>query len=134
MTWWFIVGIWCLFVAICILTAEWNDSIRRKRIKDGNPKQIEHFWWFFAYCILCSGVFYISHNWIQIGSILLLRASVFPVSYNMYAGLAPFNLSKTSKAIFDRLQVRLGLESSEEVNIIAFCISVILLFIQIFVK
>ena len=131
MTWWFIVGVWVLFVLICIVTAEWNVSIVKKRIKNGNPNQIEHGLWFAGYCALCAAIFYISLNWIEVISLLCLRASVFPVSYNLFDGLPPFNLSKSSKSIFDRTQVNLKLKSSEEVNIIAFCISIVLMAYQI---
>lgn len=134
MTWWFISGIWCAFVVGNICLAEWNDTVRRKRIKNGNTKQIEHFWYGLGYCVLCGGVFYISRSWWEFVSLILLHASIFPVSYNRFSDLPAFHLSTTSAAITDRVMVKLGLKSTEEVNIIAFCISVILLFLQIFLK
>lgn len=130
----FVIVVWFIFVGANILIAEWNDSVRRHRIANKNPKQIEHFWYGLGYCILCGIPFYISRNWLEFFSLILLHASVFPVSYNLFVGLSPFTLSKTSKAIFDKTLVKWKFKSTEEVNIIAFCISIILLFIQIFIK
>lgn len=131
MIWGFICGIWCLFVGINISIAEWNDSVRRKRIKNGNTKQIEHFWYGLGYGILCGAIFYISRNWAEFFSLLLLHLGVFPPAYNRFSDLPMFNLSKTSRAITDRIMVAMKLKSTEEVNIIAFCISVILMVVQL---
>lgn len=128
----FIIGAWGLFFFVNIAIAEWNDTVRRKRIKKGNLKQIEHFWYGLGYCLLCSGVFYISRSWIELLSILLLHISVFTVSYNRFSDLPAFNLSRTSKAITDRLLVRLGFRSYEFVAVSAFCISVTLFILQFF--
>lgn len=128
----FIIVVWAIFSVGNIALAEWNDTIRRNRIKEGNPKQIEHFWWGLAYCICCGAVFYISRNWWQFFSLLLLHLSIFPVSYNLFAGQPTFALSKTSKAITDRWMVKLGFKSTEEVNIISFCISLIFLMLQLY--
>lgn len=134
MTWWFISGIWCLFVGINICIAEWNDSVRRKRIKNGNTKQIEHFWYGLGYCLLCGSIFYISKSWIEFGSLLLQHISIFTVAYNRFADQPAFHLSTTTTSITDRIMVKLGRKSTEEVNIISFCISVILLVYQIIAK
>lgn len=127
-----IISIWLLFILINIMLAWQNDMVRRKRIAENNPKQIEHFLYFLGYCALIGVIYWKVHSWVEVVSLLLLHASVFPVSYNLCAGLPPFSLSKTSKAIFDRLQVKVGLKSSEEVNVIAFCVSIILFFYQLF--
>lgn len=128
----FIIGVWGLFFLANIAIAEWNDTVRRNRIKKGNPKQIEHFWYGLGYGLLCGGVFYISRSWIELISILLLHISVFTVAYNRFSDLPAFNLSKTSKAITDRLLVKLRLKSYEPVAVPAFCISATLLILQFF--
>ncbi len=62
----FIIFVWAAFVVGNIFLAEWNDSVRRQRIANKNPKQIEHFWYALGYCILCGVPFWISHNWLQL--------------------------------------------------------------------
>lgn len=134
MKWWFIIGVWLVGVLINICIAELNDRTRRKRIAAKNTKQINHPLWAAIYCTLCAIPIYISRNWEEAISILLLHISVFPVAYNVFSGESTFNLSKTTTAWSDKFMVRIGLKSTEEVNIIAFCISVILLFIQLLNK
>lgn len=130
----FIIVVWFIFVGVNILIAEWNDSVRRHRIANKNPKQIEHFWYGLGYCILCGIPFYISRNWWELFSLVLLHGSVFPAAYNIFSDNPVFHLSTTSAAIFDKTLVKWGFKSTEEVNIIAFCISIIFLFIQIFFR
>jgi hypothetical protein len=130
----FIIAVWFGFVLINICIAEWNDRVRRIRIRIGNPKQIEHFWYGLGYCLLCYGVFYISGSWIEFVSILLLHISVFTVAYNLFSDNPAFNLSKTTKALTDRLLIKLGFKSYEFVAITAFCISAVLFILQLFVK
>jgi hypothetical protein len=130
----FIIVVWFVFVAINILVAESNDATRRRRIANKNTKQIEHFWYALGYCILCGIPFYISRNWWELGSLLLLHISIFPCAYNFFSDNNLFHLSPTSEALTDRTMRQLGLKSTEEVNIIAFCISIIFLFIQIFFR
>lgn len=130
----FVIVVWFIFVAINIFVAEWNDSTRRRRIANKNPKQIEHFWYALGYLLLCGIPFYISRNWWELASLILLHASVFPVAYNLWSGHPTFYLSPTTKSLFDRTLAKIGLKSTEEVNIISFCLSIIFLFIQIFVK
>lgn len=128
----FIIATWTLFHFINIGIAEWNDTVRRNRIKTGNRKQIEHFWYGLGYCLLSAGVFYISHSFIELISVLLLHISVFAVAYNRFADLPAFNLSKTSKALTDRMLVRLGFKSYKFVAVTAYCISVVLFILQFF--
>lgn len=128
----FVITIWVIFAVGNIGIAEWNDTVRRKRIANKNPKQIEHFWYGLGYCILCGIPFCISRNYWELFSLLLLHLSVFPVSYNLFSGQPTFNLSKTSQALTDKIMVRIGLRSTEEVNIISFCISLIFLMLQLF--
>lgn len=134
MTWKFIVVVWLIYVAVNICIAELNDKTRRKRIANKTYKQINHPLWAAIYCALCAIPIYISRSWIEALSILLLHISIFPVAFNRFSDLPAFHLSPTSTAITDDIMRRLKLKSTEEVNIIAFYISVILLFIQIFVK
>lgn len=127
----FVIVIWLLFMLINSLIAESNDQTRRNRIKKGNKRQIEHFWYGLGYGILCLIPFYISRNWWELISLLLLHISVFPVAYNVFGGLKPFNLSTTSDAITDKIMVKLGLKTTKWVNIITLILSIGLLFFQI---
>lgn len=134
MTWKFIVVVWLIYVGVNICIAELNDKTRRKRIANKTYKQINHPLWSAIYCALCAIPIYISRSWIEAISILLLHISIFPISFNVFSGQSTFNLSKTTTAWTDRMMVKMGLKSTEEVNIIAFCISVILMVWQIFNK
>jgi len=132
MKWQFIIGFWLLFVLINILLAEWNNSVRLKRIANKNPKQIEHFWYGLGYGILCAIPFYISRNYWQLFSLLLLHLNVFSVSYNLFSELPAFHLSLSTKSVTDRVMRAIGLKSIEEVAIISFCISTVFLMFQLF--
>lgn len=128
----FIITVWVIFAVGNIGIAEWNDSIRRKRIANKNPKQIEHFWYGLGYGILCGAVFYISRNYWELFSLLLLHLSVFPVAYNLFSDLPGFHLSLSTKAVTDRIMRTIGLKSIEEVAIISFCISITFVMFQLF--
>lgn len=128
----FIILTWLGFNALNIVIAEWNDHVRRVRIRLGDPRQIEHFWYGLGYGLLCGGAWYISRSWIGFFSILLLHISVFTVAYNRFSDNPAFNLSRTSKALTDRLLVKLGFKSYEVVAVSAFCISVVLFILQLF--
>jgi hypothetical protein len=127
-----IIGIWLGFAALNIGIAWWNDHVRRVRIRLGDPKQIEHLWYGLGYSLLCGGVWYRSRSWIDFFSILLLHISVFTIAYNRFSDNPAFNLSRTSKALSDRLLVSLGFKSYEFVAVSAFCISVVLFILQLF--
>lgn len=121
-----IIFVWFVYVGVNIGLAEWNNLIRVERIKAGNKKQIEHFWWGLFYGALCAPMYWPGGVWF-VGSVLLLHISVFPVFFNRASDLPAFHLSKTSTAITDRIMVWLGLTSTEWVNIGAFILSIGLL-------
>lgn len=128
----FIITVWVIFAVGNIGIAELNDSTRRRRIANKNPKQIEHFWYGIGYCLLCGAVFYISRNYWELTSLLLLRSSVFAVAYNKFSDLPAFHLSLSTTSWWDRLLRTIGLKSIEEVAIISFCISIVFLMLQLF--
>ena len=130
----FIIAVWLGFILINISIAEWNDHVRRVRIRIGNPKQIEHFWYGLGYCLLCGAVWYISRSWIELISLLLQHISVFTVAYNLFSDNPAFNLSKTSKALTDRVLVARGFKSYEFVAVTAFCVSAVLFIVQLFFR
>lgn len=130
----FIIEVWLGFILVNIAVAKWNDRVRRIRIRIGNPKQIEHFWYGLGYCLLCGALFYKSRNWAQLGSILLLHISVFTVAYNRFSDNPAFNLSKTTKALTDKTLVKIGLKSYAPVAIPAFAVSLALFILQLFHK
>lgn len=130
----FIITVWVIFAVGNIGIAELNDSTRRKRIANKNPKQIEHFWYGLGYGILCGVIWYISRDWWEFFSLLLLHASVFACAFNLFSGEALFYLSPTSNAVTDGLYRKMGLKSIEEPAIFSFCISVIFFMLQLFYK
>lgn len=129
-----IIAIWLGFALLNIVIAWWNDRVRRARIRLGNPKQIEHFWYALGYSLLCAGVWYRSRSWVELISILLLHISVFTVAYNLRSDNPAFNLSRTSKSLTDRLLVSLGFKSYEFVAGSAFVSSLLFLIYQLFDK
>jgi hypothetical protein len=90
---------WLLFVAINAGIAFANNQERLAHIKDGNPAQVNHTLWTLLYLMPCIGLAF--YNWHLACSILLLRASVFPIFYNLMAKLPAFNLSKTTTSKYD---------------------------------
>lgn len=132
-----IILAWLVYAASNIFLAWWNNEVRVHRIKVGNPNQIEHPLWAAIYCGWVSPIWFIMHDhwnyfhlWSLIISLLLLHLSFFPVAYNRYSDLPAFHLSKTSKAITDITMVKIGLKSTEAVNIGALLISLTLLIIS----
>jgi hypothetical protein len=128
----FVIIVWIVFAIVNIGIAELNDSTRRRRIANKNPKQIEHFWYGLGYCILCGIPFYISRNYWELFSLLLLHASIFACAYNLFSGNPMFYLSSSTTAITDGTYRKLGLKSIEEPAVISFCISLIMLMLQLF--
>jgi len=130
----FVIVVWFLFVGANIGIAEWNDSTRRRRIANKNPKQIEHFWYALGYLLLCGIPFYISRNWWELASLLLLHPSVFNTAFNIFSGKPSFYLSPSSQSLFDRTLIRMGFKSTEEVSIITFCVSILCTITQIILR
>ena len=123
----FIIAAWVVFALGNICIAEWNNTVRLKRIANKNPKQIEHFWYALGYCILCGVVFYISRNYWELASLLLLRSSVFAVAYNLFSENPAFYISGTTNSAYDRMLKFLGFKSSEVPVFITFIISLLFL-------
>lgn len=129
----FIITVWVIFAVGNIFIAELNDSTRRRRIANKNPKQIEHFWYALGYCILCGIVFYISRNYWELTSLLLLRSSVFAVAYNLFSENPAFYISGTTNSAYDRMLKFLGFKSSEVPVFITFIMSLLFLIKDILV-
>ncbi len=124
------IMVWVLFLFINVGLAWWNNKLRLQAIATKSNDAIQHGWQGFLYFILCSVPFIASHfNWFFLASLLLLHISIFPVAFNLYSGVPTFNLSKTSTALTDRFMVWLGLKDTEDVNICAMALSMILIFI-----
>jgi hypothetical protein len=129
-TFWIIVA-YAFYVYANIGIAEINRNIVRMRQHQGNPKQIEHPLWATIYCMLIAPSWFWLHSWYYVLALLLLHLSVFPVAFNMYMGEEMFHLSKTSKAITDRIMVWMGFKDTFIVNAVALIISITLFIIQI---
>jgi hypothetical protein len=129
--WHWIILLYASYHAANILIAKWNVHTVFTRMANGNPKQIEHFWYFAGYCLICAPQVYLVNLWLA-GSVLCLHGSIFPVAYNCYRGLAPFNLSKISKSKYDKLLVRIGFKDMEAPCIIAELASLILFTFSLF--
>ena len=121
------IALWNAYFLLNVIFAWWNVDIVHRNQKIGKTAQINHFLWAAFYFSLCATQWFLFHDYYFIASILLLHLSVFPVVYNRDMGLPAFWLSKTSKALTDRIQVSIGLKSSVVVNIGAFILSIALL-------
>lgn len=106
-----------------ILLGWWNVEIVMSRIVRVDKRQIEHGWWSIGYLLLCLPMTFIFNSWLAL-SVMMLHLSVFPVSYNLFRGMPTFYLSKTSSAVVDKFMVRMGLKTSEVVNMIAEAIAI----------
>ena len=132
MTWLSIFGIYLGYYLVNILIAEWNAVVVADRTRKGNPKQIEHFAYFIGYCALCAPQIWLV-NWWFAGAVFCLHGSIFPVAYNLFRpDVPPFNLSKTSKAKYDRTLVKIGFKSMEIPDMAAELISLLLFTFSLF--
>lgn len=121
---WLAYGVFLLInLGIAIL----NRNQRRNNLKTGNPKQINHPLWAGTYLALMIPIWIITHNYWLIGGIILQHLWFFGPLFNILIGTPPFNLSKTTTALTDRIMVKLGFKSTEKVMLLAFCVSIGLL-------
>ena len=127
-----IILVFIVYHGVNIVIALINANIVSERIINKNPNQINHFLWSLIYFATIIPIYFLSHSFWLIGGIILLHLSVFPVAYNLFRGLAPFNLSKTSQALTDELMVDLGFKSTEIVNFSAEIIAIALMTISIY--
>jgi hypothetical protein len=128
-----IILIFVLYHGINILIAWINDRIVTMRIANKNPNQINHFLWGAIYLATVIPIYFLFPKpaWLM-GAIILLHLSIFPVSYNLFRGNAPFALSKTSNAVTDKFMVDVGLKDTEIVNIGAEIIAIVLVIFSIY--
>lgn len=131
MTWLSIIGIYAGYHVANILIAKWNAHTVAVRTRKGNPKQIEHFWYFVGYCLICAPQYWLVNAWFA-EAVLVLHGSIFPIAYNSFRHLAPFNLSKTSKSKYDKFLVRIGFKDMEIPDFAAEFISALLFTISLF--
>lgn len=118
-----------IYAGINIGIAYWNNQTRLKRIKNKDLRQINHPVWAGIYAILCVPAYFIFHNiWFLI-ALVFLHISIFPVAYNLFSKLKPFNLSKTTSAITDRIMVALGLKNTALINVVGFLSAISLIII-----
>lgn len=122
--------IFALYHYLNIQLGRWNVSIVKKRKAAGKKNQIEHGWWFLGYLIICAPQYWLINLWFAL-SLIPLHLSIFAVAYNHFIGLLPFNLSKTSDAITDRMLVRMGFNDMEWPCIIAESVSLILFIVSL---
>lgn len=128
----FVIIVWVIFAVGNVAVAEWNNSVRLKRIANKNPKQIEHGLYAAGYTLLCLVIFYISRNYWELTSLLLLRVGLFAIAYNKFSGNPGFYLSPTTSSRWDQLLRKIGFKSIEAVAIISFALSLIFIGLQLF--
>jgi len=132
------ISIYLGFILLNVLIAKINDTVRRHRIKNGIKKQINHPAWAVFYTACCAVPYFlidvdsfhvwfipIKVIWPFLFALLAQHLSFFPVAYNLISD-APsiFFLSKETTAKTDQFMVRMGLKSTESVNIAALIVSV----------
>ncbi len=122
-----IIIAWIAYCGINVFIAWVNRRIVEYREMVKNTKQINHPLWAAIYCAACLPMWFILHSWWFMGALVFLHISIFPVAFNRYSDLPAFNLSKTTTAITDKIMVKIGLKSTEAVNIGAFLLSIGLL-------
>lgn len=132
MTWLSIFGIYIGYHFVNILIAKWNAVVVADRTRKGNPKQIEHGWYFLLYIALCIPQYWFINLWF-VGAVFCLHGSVFPVAYNLCRpDISPFNLSKTSKSKYDKFLIRIGFKDMEIPDFAAELISLVLFTFSLF--
>ena len=131
MNWIWIIVLYSAYHVVNIIIARINADTVQRRIDNRDAKQIEHGWWFLLYVVLCVPMGW-AVNWWFVGAVLCLHGSVFPVAYNSFRHLAPFNLSKTSKAVYDRTLVKMGFKDMEIPDFAAEFVSALLFTVSLF--
>lgn len=121
------IGLYILFAAINILMAAIHDAIRRHEISIARFRPIHHGYWAAGY-LLATGLLWPA--WPLMIAVILQRLALFPLAFNFFAEKPLFNLSKTSKALTDRLLLWVGFRSTEIVTIVALVLSIVLLTIK----
>lgn len=129
--------IWLVFVLLNIGWAFLHAVLITNRIAAGDDRQIEHIEYGILYTLIMALSFlYVNKSGnvllqfiLYAVSLSLLHLSVFPIILNRLRGIPTFNLSHTSTSLIDRLMVRVGLKNTKAVNIAAFILSIILIFI-----
>lgn len=124
------IFIFALYHGVNIFLGWQNKQTVQKRLDHHDLRQIEHFLWGLMYAALIIPWFWVYDIWFVL-ALIPLHLSVFPVAYNLYRDLPAFNLSKTSKAITDRILVRMGLKSMESVCFGAEVLAIFLITISI---
>jgi len=115
----------CYVLNIVLAIVERSIVEHRKRI--GNKKQIEHWLWAIIYCVAISPAWTIHHSWWLMASLVLCHFHVFGSAYQVVNDNNMFYLSKTSKAITERLLIMLGFTSAEKPYLVSLALSVYLL-------
>jgi hypothetical protein len=132
--------IFLLFVAINAGIAFLNNQERLANIADNVTTQVNHALWTLTYIVLVSIVLLTAgliEGWplhvfeFLAAAIIAQRLSIFPVFYNLFAKLPPFNLSRTTTALTDQLLVDVGFKNSAFINILMFVLSLGFLYLAI---
>jgi hypothetical protein len=134
------VIIFLMFIGVNAGIAFLNNEERLANIADKITTQVNHVGWTVVYLglmvmiILTVGLVsrWPLHVFEFLGSaILFQRLSIFPVFYNLFAKLPPFNLSRTTTALTDQLLVDVGFKNSAFINILMFVLSLGFLYLAI---
>lgn len=126
------VALWIAVVCVNIMMARLHSVLVKKAIATNTTTAILHGAWGFAYLGLTMIPLFFHWNSLKWTNALngfsygLLHASVFPFFYNGFRGLHEFNLSTTSKSLYDRILVKLKFKTAEMPIITTFCLSVFL--------
>jgi len=131
MNWIWIIVLYAAYHVVNIIIARINADTVQRRIDNRDAKQIEHGWWFIGYVAICTPMG-CAVNWWFAGAVFCLHGSIFPVAYNLCRGITPFNLSKTSKAFYDRTLVKIGFKDMEVPDFAAELISLVLFTFSLF--
>jgi len=137
MTGWLKIIIFVVYHFVNIFLGWQNKQVVQKRLNHKDLRQIEHFAWGAMYGALCLPWYWIpGHGWgiWYVLALVPLHLSVFAPAYNDYRGLAPFNLSLTSKSIIDKTLVKMGFKTLEWPCLISEVLAAILLTISILKK
>lgn len=123
--------IFIAYHAINIPLAFWNVQIVISRIGKGDKRQINHFLWAAGYLLICVPQYFLFNIWFAV-AVVIPHLSIFAPAYNHYRGFAPFNLSRTSNSMTDRILVKMGFKDIEGICILAEILAIALFTISLY--
>lgn len=130
-----LIGVWIAYAGANIAIAELNAATRASRLRIHDYRDINHPVWALYYTALCVPSYLFFKDWFYLASVATLHMAILGPAFNIFSKMpSTWYLSPKSKAITDKIMIRMGLKSTELVNFSALFVSITLLVISFYQK